>query len=147
MGYVIVKDPADAKSVTGAFLTDADKTKREAFAVGTDEQLQELSSSDIEKVFNDTHIFSSSGGAITVATNPDFNGTNDAEMYNSKLDQSISNIKSLNSSHVEYAELQEYLEFLNTIDISSLTIDPNTSFRQYVMSVNSDKYWDPMFEI
>jgi hypothetical protein len=108
----------------------------------------EIATSDIEKVFNDKAKFSVSDGSVTV-TNIDPAIEHNAFMYTSKKEALLEVLnKKLNSNLVSNplaSDLEEFNAFLiEQVDIPSLTIDKDVSFREYIMSVNNNKYWDPL---
>ena len=103
----------------------------------------EIATSDIEKVFNDKAKFSVSDGSVTV-TNIDPAIEHNAFMYTSKkeaLHEALD--KKLNytaGSNPLASDLEEFNAFLiEQVDIPSLTIDKDVSFREYIMSVNNNK--------
>lgn len=108
----------------------------------------EIATSDIEKVFNDKAKFSVSDGSVTV-TNIDPAIEHNAFMYTSKKEALLEALdKKLNytaGSNPLASDLEEFNSFLiEQVDIPSLTIDKDVSFREYIMSVNNNKYWDPL---
>ena len=108
----------------------------------------EIATSDIEKVFNDKAKFSVSDGSVTV-TNIDPAIEHNAFMYTSKKEALLEALdKKLNytaCSNPLASDLEEFNAFLiEQVDIPSLTIDKDVSFREYIMSVNNNKYWDPL---
>ena len=108
----------------------------------------EIATSDIEKVFNDKAKFSVSDGSVTV-TNIDPAIEHNAFMYTSKKEALLEALdKKLNytaGSNPLASDLEEFNAFLfEQVDIPSLTIDKDVSFREYIMSVNNNKYWDPL---
>ena len=108
----------------------------------------EIATSDIEKVFNDKAKFSVSDGSVTV-TNIDPDIEHNAFMYTSKKEALLEALdKKLNytaGSNPLASDLEEFNAFLiEQVDIPSLTIDKDVSFREYIMSVNNNKYWDPL---
>ena len=108
----------------------------------------EIATSDIEKVFNDKAKFSVSDGSVTV-TNIDPAIEHNAFMYTSKKEALLEALdKKLNytaGSNPLASDLEEFNAFLiEQVDIPSLTIDKDVSFREYIMSVNNKKYWDPL---
>ena len=108
----------------------------------------EIATSDIEKVFNDKAKFSVSDGSVTV-TNIDPAIEHNAFMYTSKKEALLEALdKKLNytaGSNPLASDLEEFNAFLiEQVDIPSLTIDKDVSFREYIMSVNNNIYWDPL---
>ena len=108
----------------------------------------EIATSDIEKVFNDKAKFRVSDGSVTV-TNIDPAIEHNAFMYTSKKEALLEALdKKLNytaGSNPLASDLEEFNAFLiEQVDIPSLTIDKDVSFREYIMSVNNNKYWDPL---
>ena len=108
----------------------------------------EIATSDIEKVFNGKAKFSVSDGSVTV-TNIDPAIELIAFMYTSKKEALLEALdKKLNytsGSTPLASDLEEFNAFLiEQVDIPSLTIDKDVSFREYIMSVNNNKYWDPL---
>ena len=108
----------------------------------------EIATSDLEKVFNDKAKFSVSDGSVTV-TNIDPAIEHNAFMYTSKKEALLEALdKKLNytaGSNPLASDLEEFNAFLiEQVDIPSLTIDKDVSFREYIMSVNNNKYWDPL---
>ena len=108
----------------------------------------EIATSDIEKVFNDKAKFSVSDGSVTV-TNIDPAIEHNAFMYTSKKEALLEALdKKLNytaGSNPLASDLEEFNAFLiEQVDIPSLTIDKDVSFREYIMSVKNNKYWDPL---
>ena len=108
----------------------------------------EIATSDIEKVFNDKAKFSVSDGSVTV-TNIEPAIEHNAFMYTSKKEALLEALdKKLNytaGSNPLASDLEEFNAFLiEQVDIPSLTIDKDVSFREYIMSVNNNKYWDPL---
>ena len=70
-------------------------------------------------------------------------------MYTSKKEALLEALdKKLNytaGSNPLASDLEEFNAFLiEQVDIPSLTIDKDVSFREYIMSVNNNKYWDPL---
>ena len=70
-------------------------------------------------------------------------------MYTSKKEALLEALdKKLNytaCSNPLASDLEEFNAFLiEQVDIPSLTIDKDVSFREYIMSVNNNKYWDPL---
>ena len=108
----------------------------------------EIATSDIEKVFNGKAKFSVSDGSVTV-TNIDPAIEHNSFMYTSKKEALLEALdKKLNytaGSNPLASDLEEFNAFLiEQVDIPSLTIDKDVSFREYIMSVNNNKYWDPL---
>ena len=143
MGYAWINSNND---VFKAFLSAEDEA---LFNSGINDCTKvEIATSDIEKVFNDKAKFSVSDGSVTV-TNIDPAIEHNAFMYTSKKEALLEALdKKLNytaGSNPLASDLEEFNAFLiEQVDIPSLTIDKDVSFREYIMSVNNNKYWDPL---
>jgi hypothetical protein len=142
MGYAWINSNND---VFKAFLSAEDEA---LFNNGINDCTKvEIATSDIEKVFNDKSKFSVSDGSVTV-TNIDPAIEHNAFMYTSKKETLLEVLNKRLNSNLSSNPLKDHLEEFNAflieqVDISSLSINKDVSFREYIMSVNDNKYWDP----
>lgn len=121
-----------------AFLTQSDLDAATRI-VQSSYTIVDLADADLIKVFEEKATFKITDGVLGVQ---DISPTHSKETYEFARKKIVS---ALNMARPELkTSLADYLNTINAIDIDSLTIDPATSFAEYVKSINNNVYYDPL---
>jgi hypothetical protein len=99
----------------------------------------DLADADLIKVFEEKARFKVTDGVLGVQ---DISPTHDKETYGFAKNKIL---EAINGARPELkTSLMDYINFIQAIDVDSLTIDPAISFAEYVKSINSNVYYDSL---
>mgnify|MGYP003110859431 FL=1 len=135
MAKIVMTTMSDG-GVYKAFLTQSDLDAATRI-VQSSYTIVDLADADLIKVFEEKATFKVTDGVL---------GVQDISPTHSKETYQFAKKKILNTLSAARPEVQtsldDYLNTIRAINIDSLTIDPATSFAEYVKSINNNVYYD-----
>lgn len=135
MAKIVMTTMSDG-GVYKAFLTQSDLDAATRI-IQSSYTIVDLADADLIKVFEEKATFKVTDGVLGVQ---DISPTHSKETYQFAKKKILN---ALSSARPEVqTSLDDYLNTIQAINIDSLTIDPATSFAEYVKSINSNVYYD-----